>query len=75
MPMKTIKRPPLIKDHRKKRLQWASQYTDEIRATWDGKEAGFLHGCDAASHLRRQPRGERVKIWVGNLASFKLKYM
>lgn len=78
-PMKTIKRPPLTKVHKQKRLQWASTYmktnfenvlfTDEMRATLDGPDGWdrgwVLHGSNAPSRLRRQQGGGGVMIWAG----------
>ena len=76
---KPIKKPPLSKIHREKRVQWAEQYvkmdfknvvfTDECRATLDGPDgwsSGWvLNGRPVGSRIRRQQGDGGVMFWAG----------
>ena len=76
---KPVSRPPLTKQHKAKRVKWATDYikcdfstvifTYECRATLDDPD-GFNRGCighrfDTLFRLRRQQSGEGVMFWVG----------
>ena len=76
---KSIKTPPLTKNHKELRQIWAEQYmkcdfstvifTDECRATLDGPDCwsrGWLRkGQDEHVRLRRQQGGGGVMFWAG----------
>ena len=76
---KPVSRPPLTKQHKEKRVKWATDYikchfstvifTDECRATLDGPEGfsrGWIgHGFETLFRLRRQQGGGGGMFWAG----------
>ena len=76
---KPASRPPLTKQHKAKRVKWASDYmkcdfstvifTDECRATLDGPDGfsrGWIgNGFNTPFRLRRQQGGGGVMFWAG----------
>ena len=76
---KPVSRPPLTKQHKAKRVKWATDYikcdfstvifTYECRATLDdpdGFSRGWIgHSFDTLFRLRRQQGGEGVMFWAG----------
>ena len=76
---KPVSRPPLTKQHKAKRVKWATDYikcdfstvifTDECRTTLDGPDGfsrGWIgHGFETPFRLRRQQGGGGVMFWAG----------
>ena len=76
---KPVSRPPLIKQHKEKRVKWATDYikcdfstvffTNECRATLDGLDGfsrGWIgHGFETPFRLRKQQGGGGVMFWAG----------
>jgi transposase len=76
---KPVSRPPLTKQHKAKRVKWATNYikcdfsrvifTDECRATLDGPDGfsrGWVgHGFETPFRVRRQQGGGGVMFWAG----------
>ena len=76
---KPVSRPPLTKQHKEKRVKWATDYikcdfsivifTDECRATLDGPDGfsrGWIgHGFETPFRLRRQQGSGGVMFWAG----------